>query len=460
MMRTASRPLTQLRAACAVALALVACTPVGAPVPGEPAPPPAPAPTGAGVPEPRVEAPPVESGARAPAGARPVRAFSEVRGLWVVRWTMTSERQVREMVAAAAEAGFNTLIVQVRGRGDAYYRSTLEPRAEGLQGPPDFDPLALTIEEGHRRGMAVHAWVNTHLVWGPAALPRSPDHLVHEHPDWLAVPRTLARELHDVDPRSPRYVAALSRYAADRPETLEGLYSSPSHPEVRARVRAVWSDLIARYDVDGMHFDYVRFPSPEFDYSAGALARFRAWAAPRVPAVRAAELDRAAVSDPLAWTNGLPRDWDEFRRQQITSLVEEIYREVKARKPELVVSAAVVPDRRTAYDVRFQDWERWMTDGILDVAVPMVYTASTDQFAEQVTWARGVVGRRDRVWAGIGAYLNTLDGTIAKIDAARGLDAGGVVLFSYDWLIGEGRGSPTDPALRRLARERFGQGDR
>ena len=129
-------------------------------------------------------------------------------------------------------------------------------------------------------------------------------------------------------------------------------------------------------------------------------------------------------------------------------------------RPELVVSAAVVPDRRIAHEVRFQDWERWITDGILDVAVPMVYTASTDQFTEQVTWARGVAGHRDRVWAGIGAYLNTLDGTIAKIDAARGLDAGGVVLFSYDWLVGAGRGSPTDPALRRLARERFGQDDR
>jgi uncharacterized lipoprotein YddW (UPF0748 family) len=390
----------------------------------------------------------------------PGRTFTEVRGLWVVRWTMSSEQQVREMVAAAAGAGFNTLIVQVRGRADAYYRSALEPRAEGLVGPPDFDPLATAIEEGHRRGMAVHAWVNTHLVWGPAELPRSPEHLVHAHPDWLAVPRTLARELNGTDPRSPRYVAALSRYAADRPETVEGLFTSPSHPDVRARVRAVWADLVARYDLDGMHFDYIRFPSPDFDYSAGALERFRDWAIPRVPAVRAAELDRAALSDPLAWASGLPRDWDEFRREQITSLVREIYREVKAVRPELVVSAAVVPDRRAAQDLRFQDWERWVAEGILDVAVPMVYTASTDQFTDQLSSARRVVGSRDRVWAGVGAYLNTLDGTIAKIDAARGLDAGGVVLFSYDWLTGEGRGTATDPALGRLARERFGQADR
>ncbi|MGE0160760.1 MAG: glycoside hydrolase family 10 protein [Gemmatimonadales bacterium] len=460
-------PTARRRASCLLTLIAAACTPIGAPLPPDPAPRPAPEPVGV---EPRAPerdqaappaaAPTVVTDAAPVPRVRPVRSFAEVRGLWVVRWTMTSERQVRDMVAAAADAGFNTLIVQVRGRGDAYYRSALEPRAEGIQGPPDFDPLALAIEEGHRRGMAVHAWLNTHLVWGPAALPQSPEHLVHAHPDWLAVPRTLARELYAVDPRSPRYVAALSRYAADRPETVEGLYTSPSHPEVRARVRAVWADLVSRYDLDGMHFDYIRFPSPEFDYSAGALTRFRAWAAPRVPAARAAELDRAARSDPLAWATGLPRDWDEFRRQQITSLVEEIYRDVKSVRPELVVSAAVVPDRTTALDVRFQEWERWIAEGFLDVAVPMVYTASGDQFAAQVGAARLAVGSRDRVWAGIGAYLNTPDGTIAKIDAARGLDAGGVVLFSYDWLVGEGRGAAGDPALARIARARFQPADR
>jgi uncharacterized lipoprotein YddW (UPF0748 family) len=452
---------TKLRLAGALALAVVGCTPIGAPAPGPSAPPePTPPVVEAPRPEPRVTTPEVDAPPGPAALLRPARTFSEVRGLWVVRWTMSSERQVREMVRAAADAGFNTLIVQVRGRGDAYYTSSLEPRAEGLQGPPDFDPLALAIEEGHRHGMAVHAWLNTHLVWGPAALPQSPEHLVHANPDWLAVPRTLARELHGVDPRSPRFVSALSRYAADRPETVEGLYTSPSHPDVRARVRAVWADLVRRYDLDGMHFDYIRFPSPEFDYSAGALARFRSWASGRVPAARAAELDRAALSDPLAWASGLPRDWDEFRREQITSLVREIYRDVKAVRPDLVVSAAVVPDQRTAHDVRFQEWDRWMAEGILDVAVPMVYTASTTQFADQVTWARGAAGSRDRMWAGIGAYLNTLDGTIAKIDAARGLDAGGVVLFSYDWLTGEGRGPAADPALGRLARERFRQADR
>lgn len=387
---------------------------------------------------------------------RPVRSFSEVRGLWVVRSTMTSEEEVRSMVADAAAAGFNTLIVQIRGRGDAFYQSDLEPRAETIEGPPDFDPLALAIREGHLRGMAVHAWVNTHLVWGSATLPVSPRHLVNEHPEWLAVPQYLARELYWMDPKDPRFVQALRQYAADRPETVEGIYTSPSSPEVRERVYSIWMDLVDRYDLDGIHFDYIRFPSPDYDYSRGALERFEAWVAPRIPADRLRELQGRVSRDPLAFATELPDEWDDFRRTQITSLVREIYTAVKARRPELVVSAAVVADAETAYGYRFQDWESWLEEGILDIAVPMAYTPDNATFQRQVRTARRAAGSRNRVWAGIGAYLNTLDGTLDKIDLARSEDAGGVVLFSYDWAIGEGRGPASDPFLEHVGRERFG----
>jgi len=176
----------------------------------------------------------------------PVREFEEVRALWVVRFTMTSAEAVRDMVEAADRAGINTLIVQVRGRGDAFYLSEIEPLAESMRGPSAFDPLQLTIDEAHRRGMAVHAWVNTHLLWGPTNLPESPQHIVNAHPDWLAVPRDLAKELAGVDPFAPRYVAALIQYARDRPRTVEGVYSSPSHPRVHDRDHGVWMDLTDR----------------------------------------------------------------------------------------------------------------------------------------------------------------------------------------------------------------------
>lgn len=387
----------------------------------------------------------------------PVRDFEEVRALWVVRFTLTNEDRVREMVANADRAGFNTLIVQVRGRADAFYQSTLEPPGESIQAAADFDPLQLTIDEARQRGMAVHAWVNTHLVWGPAALPTSADHLVNAHPEWLAVPQEIGREMAGIAPEDPAFVDRLVEYATDNPGTVEGVYSSPSHPAVQDRVHAVWMDLARRYDLDGIHFDYIRFPSARFDYSVGALERFRAWLRPTLSPDRFAELDAAYDDDLYAMVAGEADSWAAFRREQVTGLVERIYRDVKAIRPRLTVSAAVIADRELALNDRFQDWPAWMRDGIVDVVVPMAYTSDTARFQRLVTTARDAVDDRRRVWAGIGSYLTTVEGTLEMIDVARGEGSGGIALFSYDWAVGEGVGDPSNPFLRRVGRERFGR---
>ena len=78
------------------------------------------------------------------AATAPFRAAApeQTRALWVTRTTLTSPESIKQMVAAAQAGGFNTLLVQVRGRGDAYYNGTIEPRAAELAGKPAFDPLA------------------------------------------------------------------------------------------------------------------------------------------------------------------------------------------------------------------------------------------------------------------------------------------------------------------------------
>ena len=140
----------------------------------------------------------------------------------------------------------------------------------------------------------------------------------------------------------------------------------------------------------------------------------------------------------------------------MTRLVERIYRDVKATNPRLVVSAAVIADVDLAFEDRFQDWRGWLRDGVLDIAVPMAYTPDSERFESLVRTAREVVGDRRRVWAGIGAYMNTARGTVEMIDIARAQDAGGVALFSYDWAVGEGRGDPDNPFLQQVARS-FGR---
>ena len=87
--------------------------------------------------------------AAAPDAAPSPTPLEDVRALWVTRTTLGSPEAVTKMIAAARDGGFNTLLVQVRGRGDAYYRSTLEPRAPELAAHPDFDPLGATIAQAH-----------------------------------------------------------------------------------------------------------------------------------------------------------------------------------------------------------------------------------------------------------------------------------------------------------------------
>src|SRR5450759_1359631 len=101
----------------------------------------------------------------------PLRAQDEVRALWVVRTTLSSPAAIATMVASAKASGFNTLLVQVRGRGDAYFQHGLEPRPAALAAQPDFDPLATTIARAHEAGLQVHAWVNVNLVAGTSDLP-------------------------------------------------------------------------------------------------------------------------------------------------------------------------------------------------------------------------------------------------------------------------------------------------
>ena len=206
-------------------------------------------------------------------------APTETRALWVLRTSLGSTESITTLVHTARDHGFNTLLVQVRGRGDAYYASSLEPRAADLQRQPaSFDPLATVLAKAHDAGLRVHAWVNINLVSSAADLPIAPTHLVHRHPEWLMVPRDLVQELSRVPEESPAYVGKLARWTRAQTSgpaaaaSLEGLYTSPILPAAADHVNNVVRDLVTRYAVDGVHLDYARYPTERFDYSRGAIA--------------------------------------------------------------------------------------------------------------------------------------------------------------------------------------------
>lgn len=390
--------------------------------------------------------------------ARAAPPANEVRALWVVRTTLTSPAKIREMVSRAHAAGFNTLIVQVRGRGDAYYRSRWEPRALALKDQPaNFDPLATTIKEARRLGLGVHAWINTSLLANLDDLPVDPQHIYNAHPEWLAVPRAVAAELYAMPPTDPRYRARIVEWSKNNRGELEGVYTSPSHSAVREHLYSIWMDILERYDVDGLHFDYVRLASPDFDYSRTSLDRFRAWLDPRLTPAERRLMEQALQRDPLAAADAYREQFADFQREQITTLVERIYYGVKKRKPGALVSAAVFANDENAFTRRFQDWRRWLALGIIDVVCPMAYTTDTEMFRKQIEVASATAHAAGRqVWAGIGAYRVPVDSAVEKINVARTLKADGVILFSYDFTATKSALNPAGDYLERVRRAAFG----
>jgi uncharacterized lipoprotein YddW (UPF0748 family) len=246
-------------------------------------------------------------------------------------------------VASAKQSGLNTLLVQVRGRGDAYFLNGVEPRPASLSSQPAFDPLADAVAKGHAGGLAVHAWLNVNLVAG-LDVPAARAHIVYRHPEWLMVPRQIAGDLSALDSDGPEYLGRLMRYTRSQGADLEGLYLSPATPGAIEYTTGIVRDIVQRYAVDGVHFDYVRYPSDDFDYSREAL--------------------RAFGQNPAK----VPDRWRQFRADRLTALLTALRTAVKAARPAAAVSVAPAPDPAVASVRHLQDWNAWLTRGLLDVA--------------------------------------------------------------------------------------------
>jgi uncharacterized lipoprotein YddW (UPF0748 family) len=372
---------------------------------------------------------------------------SEVRAMWVQRGTLTTPAKIQSVIETARHAGFNTLIVQVRGRGDAYYASRHEPRPAALSGSAAaFDPLALILERGHRAGLKVHAWVNVNLV-SDASPPAARNHIVYTHPEWLMVPRPLAEDLARMNPRDPEYLKRMSAYAKSRSDRVEGMFLSPIHKGSADHTVRVIGDIVSRYDVDGVHLDYIRYPSDEFDYSAAVLNQFRGHVLSKVTGSERKDYARRAQGRPLFYTEMFPQGWQDFRRAKLTELLVRVRSIVKARRRDAVLSAAVFPDATDAFARRFQDWAGWLDAGLLDAVCPMAYTTNADVFRAQIANVEHLAGRQS-VWAGIGAYQLSAGAVVENIRTARQLGTEGVILFSYDNLNSAYVESVADAAFR------------
>jgi uncharacterized lipoprotein YddW (UPF0748 family) len=370
-------------------------------------------------------------------------AAPEIRAFWVDAFNpgIRTPQEAARLVADAQRAGINTLIVQVRRRGDALYRKGFEPPLDDPAYDPQFDALEHIVEKAHAAGLQVHAWINAMPVWRDEKPPRDARHVFNQH--------------------GPSATGA-DRWLTESPQGemkfLVGYFLDPGHPAAAAYLTEIYLNIVRNYAVDGIHFDYVRYPETAerlprgapVGYNAINLERFR----------RAHGLLPSAIPDPS------DERWMEWRRQQVTNLVRRIYIETKAINPRMQVSAALIPwgkpptNEKDFGDVApmqriFQDWHGWLREGILDLAIPMNYLREHDPvqrgwFDGWIRWEkRHKHGRHLAV--GIGAYVNTQANTLAQIARVRqgegGRRADGVSFFSYANLFPAARPAPaTAPA--------------
>ena len=335
-------------------------------------------------------------------------SLTETRALWVSRFEYASPEDLARIMARASESGFNLVYLQVRGRADAFYRSSYEPWAANLTGvlgqDPGWDPLDTAIREASLRGLDVHAWINAFTGWaGTTPPPNSePLHAFLEHPDWVMV----------------------AEDGTEMPYLSGSRWMTPGHPGVRSRLAAVAADIARYYEVGGVHLDFVRYPGPEYSYDIPSLSAF----------------DSQKALEP-----GL--GFDEMRRRFVTRAVEEVRDSLKGVDGSLELSAAVwgiYQNKQgwsgvsTGYESVLQDARAWDRLGIVDALVPMVYWPLAEVYGDRLDFAYLADEHATSV-AGplfVGMYVPGLDGEglANQVERARMAGAEGVSVFSYSSL--------------------------
>ena len=296
--------------------------------------------------------------------------------VWVVRNALESPASWARALAAVERAGCGRMYLQVSGRWDALYPShVFVPPATPPRGWED--PLGEALAEAHGRGIEVHAWVNALLAWSAADPPPDPHHVWHSHPDWFVT-------------RAGGSMRDLTRGELDRAGLVgEGWFLDPELAPVRTELRRFVLELASLYPVDGVHLDYIRYPS--------------------------------------GWN-------PEGGAAHVTRLVSLIRTDLAEVRPQAALSAAVMPVPSIARDHFGQDWAAWLELGLVDAVAPMVYRESPGAIQAAVRDWPGAVSR-ERVWVGV-RIDRISPAELAETDRRlAGEGIAGVALFSHNLLL-------------------------
>lgn len=344
----------------------------------------------------------------------------EYRAFWVDMFHdgAKTPAQVDQLIKDVQASNANTIFLQVRRRGDAYYSKALEPKTEDSFLQSNYDPLADVIQKAHSANpkIQVHAWFAMMPIWNKTTAPKDSNHIFNAHGmsqpsenNWLS------------KTNSGSYVSG-SDYVID-----------PGHPDAANYTRDVIQHVVNNYDVDGIQMDLVRYMGEEWGYNDVSVQRYnQAHGKTGIP----------QPDDPT---------WKQWRRDQVNNMVRKIYTSVQSVKPSVTVSAATIAwgdgpktvedwNNSSTMNSALQDWRSWLEEGSIDLAIPMNYfreydTTQNKYFENWLEWEKEKQGKRMTL-SGMGIYLNTIQDGLSQIKKAQaqsetGKKLGGVSLYSY-----------------------------
>ena len=331
-------------------------------------------------------------------------AAREIRGVWITNIdsdVLFDAKRLDQAIQTLAQNNFNTVYPAVWNWGYTLYPSAvaqreiglaIDPRPQGLRGR---DPLQEMVTASHRQKLAVIPWFEFGLM-APAD-----SELALRHSDWL------------------------TQTQSGKTIWLEGkderVWLNPLNPQVQQFILDLVQEIIAKYDVDGIQFDD-HFGLPvEFGYDALTVERYRQ------------EYDGA--EPPQLATDS---DWVRWRADKITAFMAQVFRTIKAAKPNAIVSLAPNP-YAFAYNQSLQDWKRWEQQGLIEELLVQIYRNDLSRFTEELAQPELQAARR-HIPTGVGilsglAGRRVLLGQIQEqVAAVRAAGYGGVSFFFYETL--------------------------
>ena len=297
-----------------------------------------------------------------------------------------------EAIKRLADNGFTAILPNMLWAGVTYYPSDVLPVSPSVA--ERGDQIELCLAACKKYGVECHVWKVNHNM------------------GWAADKKFMAK------------MSEAGRTQVSFDGTANERWLCPSHPENRKLEVESMVEVVRKYDVDGIHFDYIRYPGRDNCFCVGCRGRFEKVIGRKVG----------------NWPADVRRDdelgdkWLGFRRKQITDTVAAVWAGAKKVRPEVKISAAVFRNWPSDRDSVGQDWKLWCEKGYLDFVCPMDYTPLNSLFDRMVTqqleWTHGVP-----CYPGIGVSVWNDRTDIAKlieqINITRKHKTGGFTIFNY-----------------------------